>query len=91
MHLKFGRKSYLYHNIRKIRSSKTNCYAKTYFYVLYLGGKNKSYVKDPKTEINIQIDSIKCKIMILENFRKNKIKSGAHMIEKYQLHILIPD
>ena len=53
--------------------------------------ENKSYVKDPKTEINIQIDSIKCKIMILENFRKNKIKSGAHMIEKYQLHILIPD
>ena len=28
--------------------------------------ENKSYVKDPRTKINIQIDGIKWKIMILE-------------------------
>ena len=47
--------------------------------------ENKSYVKDPRTEINIQTCSFKWKIMILENFRKN----NNHIWSSYEIDIPI--
>ena len=47
--------------------------------------ENKSYVKDPRTEINIQTCSFKWKIMILENFRKK----NNHIWSSYEKDIPI--
>ena len=47
--------------------------------------ENKSYVKDPRTEINIQTGSFKWKIMILENFRKK----NNHIWSSYEKDIPI--
>ena len=77
--------SYFYHNIRKYDVTRLIVMQKYIFIVSIWMEENKSYVKDPRTEINIQTGSFKWKIMILENFRKK----NNHIWSSYEKDIPI--
>ena len=77
--------SYFYNNIRKYDVTRLIVMQKYIFIVSIWMEENKSYVKDPRTEINIQTGSFKWKIMILENFRKK----NNHIWSSYEKDIPI--